>query len=69
MKFDFYVHGLWILASVCFTLAAMIAGNLEAVEGTSPASFTVSLLLAFCLFLVATMLAISASINAIKEER
>jgi len=69
MKFDFYVHGLWILASVCFVIASMIAGNLEVVEGTNPMSFTLSLLLAFCLFLVATMLVISASINAMKEER
>lgn len=68
-KFDFYVHGLWILASAVFMLASMIAGNISYVEGTTQESYLVSLTLAFVLFLLATMLVISASINAIKEQK
>jgi len=68
-KFDFYVHGLWILASAAFMLASMIAGNISYVEGTTQESYLVSLALAFVLFLLATMLVISASINAIKEQK
>jgi len=67
MKFDFYVHGLWILASVCFLVASMIAGNIEWVEGVTQSSFGISLLIAFLLFLIATMLIISAAFNARKE--
>jgi hypothetical protein len=69
MKFDFYVHGLWILSAVFFTIGSMIAGNIEWVEGTTPVSFTLALALAFAMYLVATMLMISASINARHEEK
>ena len=55
MKFDFYVH------------ASMIAGNIEWVEGVTQSSFGISLLIAFLLFLIATMLIISAAFNARKE--
>jgi membrane protein YdbS with pleckstrin-like domain len=68
-KFDFYIHGLWILASIMFMIASMIAGNISYVEGTTPESYLVSIVLSFVLFLVATMLVISASINAMKEQR
>jgi hypothetical protein len=47
----------------------MIAGNIEFTLGTTHLSYAISLLLAFVLFLIATMLLISAAINAIKEER
>jgi arginine exporter protein ArgO len=69
MKFEFYVHGLWILSAIFFLIAGMIAGNIEFTLGTTQASYALSLLLAFILFLIATMLLISAAINAIKEER
>jgi len=69
MKFEFYIHGLWILSAIFFLIAGMIAGNIEFALGTTHLSYAISLLLAFVLFLIATMLLISAAINAIKEER
>ena len=69
MKFDFYVHGLWILSAVFFLIGGMIAGNIEWVEGTTAVSFGLALLLAFVMFLVASMLMISSAINAKHEER
>lgn len=68
MKFEFYVHGLWILGAVFFFLASLIAGNIEWVEGTTVFSFWIAVLLAFALFLVAGMCWISASVNARLEE-
>ena len=68
MKFEFYVHGLWILGAVFFFIASLIAGNIEWVEGTTAFSFWVSVLLAFVLFLVAGMCWISAAVNARQEE-
>jgi len=69
MKFDFYIHGLWILSAIFFLIAGMIAGNIEWTLGTTSASYILSLLLAFVLFLIAGMLLVSSAINAIKEER
>ena len=69
MKFDFYVHGLWILSAVFFLIGGMIAGNIEWVEGTTMISFAVSILIAFVVFLVATMLMISSAMNARHEEK
>ncbi len=68
MKFEFYVHGLWILGAVFFFLGGLIAGNIEWVEGTTTFSFWISVLLAFVLFLVAGMCWISAAVNARTEE-
>lgn len=68
MKFEFYVHGLWILGAVFFFLGGLIAGNVEWVEGTTAFSFWISVLLAFVLFLVAGMCWISAAVNARQEE-
>ncbi len=68
MRFDFYVHGLWIIGAIFFFLAALISGNIEFVEGTTEASFALAILLAFALYLVAGMLWISASVNARQEE-
>ena len=28
-RFDFYVHGLWIIGAVLFFLGSLIAGNVE----------------------------------------
>lgn len=69
MKFDFYIHGLWILSAIFFLIAGMIAGNIEYVLGTTETSFALSLVIAFLLFLIATMLIVSAAVNAIKEEK
>ncbi len=69
VRFDFYVHGLWILASLFFLVASVVAGNLSYEEAASPASFVISLLIAFAIYLFATLLMISASVNAAKWER
>jgi hypothetical protein len=67
MAFDFHVHGLWILGSVTLFLGALIAGNLEWVEGTTELSFLISVILAIALFMISGLLWISSAINA-KEE-
>lgn len=69
MKFDFYVHGLWMLSAVFVLIGSVIAGNIEWVEGTTTISFALSLLLAFVIYLIATMLMISAAMNARQEQR
>lgn len=63
MKFDFHVHGLWILGSATLFIAGLIAGNLEWVEGITPVSFVLALLLSFMLFLLAGTLWISSAVN------
>lgn len=68
-KFDFYVHGLWIVGAVLFLLGSMLAGNVEWIEGTTEASFGVSVAIAFALFLTAGMCWISASVNARHEQK
>ncbi len=68
-RFDFYVHGLWIIGAVLFFLGSMIAGNVEWLEGTTEASFGVSVAIAFVLFLTAGMCWISASVNARHEQK
>jgi membrane protein YdbS with pleckstrin-like domain len=65
----FYVQGLWILGSVFMLLGAVIAGNIEWVEGTTTWSFGISVLIAFAFFLVAGLCWISSAVNARKEER
>jgi hypothetical protein len=69
MGFDFYVHGLWILGSLTLFMGAMIAGNVEYIEGTTDFSFAVAVLLAFLLILVSGLFWISASVNARPEMR
>lgn len=64
MGFEFHVHGLWILGALVLLVGSMIAGNLEWVEGTTQASFVLSVIIAFVLILVAGMLWISAAVNA-----
>ena len=68
MGFDFHVHGLWILGAVFFFAAGLMAGNLEWLEGTTPMSFGISVVLIFILFLIAGMFWISAAVNARHEE-
>ena len=67
MRFSFYVHGLWIIASVLYFLGAAIAGNLEYVEGTTQASFVLAVIITFMFFFFATALVISAAVNARQE--
>ena len=68
-KFDWFVHGLWILGSVFAFAGAVLAGNMEWVEGTTAASFGISAVIAFLLILMAGMCWISAAINARQEEK
>jgi hypothetical protein len=67
MSFDFHVHGLWILGTVFLFIGALIAGNIEWVEGTTEFSFAFSALLAFVMFLIAGMCWISSAVNARQE--
>ncbi len=69
IRFDFYVHGLWILGAIFAFLASMISGNLEWVTGTTEISYAVSVLLSLVLFLVAGMCWISAAVNSRREQR
>ncbi len=68
MSFDFHVHGLWILGALFFFAGGLMAGNLQWLEGTTPMSFGISVVLIFLLFLIAGMFWISASVNARHEE-
>ncbi|MBS3054801.1 MAG: hypothetical protein J4431_04650 [Candidatus Aenigmarchaeota archaeon] len=61
--FDFHVHGLWILGSFAMMAGALLAGNIEWVEGTTPVSFGVALILALVMFLSAGVLWISSAAN------
>lgn len=69
MKFDYYVHGLWILGALLVLIGSMFAGNIEWVEGTTTASFTMSIILAFVLVLLGGMCWISSATNARQEEK
>ena len=64
MPFDLHTHGLWLLGSIFMFAAAMIAGNVEWVAGTTEVSFWLSIALSFVLFLIAGVCWISASLNA-----
>jgi len=68
-KFDWFVHGLWILGAAFGFAGAMIASNIEWVEGTNAVSYGLAALIAFLLILVCGMCWISAAINARQEEK
>jgi len=68
-KFDWYVHGLWILGSALGFAGSMLASNMEWVEGTTAVSYSIAALLSFLLILVAGMCWISAAVNARQEEK
>lgn len=68
-RFDWYVHGLWILGSVFGFAGAMLAGNIEWVEGTTAASYGLTAVIAFLFFMLTGMCWISAAINARQEEK
>ena len=67
MKFNFHIHGLWIIGAICLLLGSMIAGNIAWVEGTTTSSYILSLLIAFILLLSAGVFWISAAVNAKTE--
>ena len=69
MGFEFHVHGLWIIGAIAFFIGTLIAGNLEWVEGTTNASFVLSVVIAFLFILFAGALWISAAVNARTEQR
>ncbi len=64
MPFDLHTHGLWLLGGIFMFIAALIAGNVEWVEGTTAASFWLSVALSFVLFLIAGVCWISAAVNS-----
>ena len=64
MDFDFHVHGLWIFGSITLLFASLIAGNVEWVEGTTPVSFVLALIISLILFLLSGLLWISAAANS-----
>ncbi len=66
MAFDAYTHGLWIVGSIFMFVAALIAGNVEWVAGTTAASFWLSVALSLVFFLIAGFCWISAAINSKK---
>lgn len=68
-EMSWYVHGLWILGAVFMFLAAMIAGNIEMVEGTTWWSYWLAILISFALFLIGGYCWISSGANTIREER
>ncbi len=69
MSFEFHVHGLWLLGAIAFFIGTLMAGNLEWVEGTTNASFVLSVIIAFLFVLFAGALWISAAVNARKEQK
>ena len=69
MTFEFHVHGLWILGAISFFLGTLIVGNLQWVEGTTNASFVLSIIIAFLFILFAGALWISSAVNARQEQR
>lgn len=68
-KFDWYVHGLWILGSVFAFAGGIIATNIEWVEGTTAVSYGVAALVGFLFMLLTGMCWISAAVNARQEEK
>ncbi|MEM7813305.1 MAG: hypothetical protein QW548_00195 [Candidatus Aenigmatarchaeota archaeon] len=68
-RFDWYVHGLWIVGTLFAFAGAMMAGNIEWVEGANTVSYGLAALIAFLLILVAGMCWISSAVNARQEER
>ena len=67
MKFEFDVHGLWLVGTLFATIASLILGNIEWAEGTTATGFVVSFALAFLLMLMAGMFWISAAVNARRQ--
>ncbi|MBI2583901.1 MAG: hypothetical protein HYW25_04495 [Candidatus Aenigmarchaeota archaeon] len=68
VKWDWYVHGLWILGALFAFFGVLLAGNLAWIEGTNIVSFTLSVIISFLLILVAGLMWISAGANAVQHE-
>ncbi|GEM_PF-916917 len=68
-EMSWYVHGLWILGAMFMFLAAMIAGNIELVEGTTFWSYWLAIFISFALFLIGGYCWICSGANTIREER
>ncbi len=66
---DFYVHGFWLLGALIMAAGVFLLGNAEWVEGTTEVSFGLALLLGLIMVIIASMLWISASVNARQELR
>jgi hypothetical protein len=68
-KFDWWVHGLWILGSIFLFIGSMLAANVEVVEGATAWSLGLAALISFALILVGGLCWISSAINVCKEEK
>jgi membrane protein DedA with SNARE-associated domain len=68
MAFEWHVHGLWIAGAVLAFMGALLAGNVEWVEGTTAWSYGLTILLIVILFAVAGAAWISAAVNARRPE-
>ena len=69
MGFEFHVHGLWVLGTLSILVGAVMAGNLQWVEGTTEASFILSVVISFLFILFGGALWISSAVNARHEQR
>jgi len=67
-RWDWYVHGLWILGSLFLILGAVLAGNLTWIEGTNSVAFGLAVIVAFLLILIAGLMWISAAANITQHE-
>jgi hypothetical protein len=67
-QFDPWTHGLWILGSVFNFLGALLAANMEVVEGATALSLGLAAVISFALILVGGLAWISAAINAREDE-
>jgi hypothetical protein len=61
---DVKVHGFWIIGSVLIFAGSFLAGKIDFIEGTTPVSFGVSVLVSLVLILGGGAFWISASLNA-----
>jgi len=68
-KMTWYIQGLWILGAIFMFLAAMIAGNIEWISGTTEYSYGIAIIMSLALFLLAGVCWISSAVNARKEEK
>ena len=66
VEFDPHVHGLWLVGGIFVFAGAMLAGNIEFVEGTTTVSFWLAILISIILFLIGGMLWISSAANTKK---
>lgn len=58
------VHGFWMLGAVLILAGSFLAGQIEFVEGTTTASYAISIIIAFVLILAGGSFWITSSLNA-----